>query len=178
MTGPQGCLNTVCVGRLHERCLQILAGADISFRRHNRLDVCLVKNHHMALSVSQLLFYQLASAILTPITASSFQLQTFHRSSARETSTWALPVMMLSSNHNRNPMSKRYCALGSGNALSKSKFPNMALSRQLRIFPGSESSQASNFSAVNSLIRWTIGSRVTRRPRSSMLAGAWRLHVP
>ncbi|KAH8832581.1 ATP phosphoribosyltransferase [Flagelloscypha sp. PMI_526] len=36
-------------GRLHERCLELLSGADIQFRRHNRLDVCLVKNHPMAL---------------------------------------------------------------------------------------------------------------------------------
>ncbi|KAK7001794.1 hypothetical protein R3P38DRAFT_3044488 [Favolaschia claudopus] len=28
-------------GRLHEKCLSILAGADIQFRRHNGLDVCL-----------------------------------------------------------------------------------------------------------------------------------------
>ncbi|KZV62429.1 HisG-domain-containing protein [Peniophora sp. CONT] len=32
-------------GRLHEKCLELLAGADIQFRRHNRLDVALVKNH-------------------------------------------------------------------------------------------------------------------------------------
>ncbi|KAJ6533999.1 ATP phosphoribosyltransferase [Mycena vulgaris] len=36
-------------GRLHEKCLAILAGADIQFRRHNRLDVCLVLNHNIAL---------------------------------------------------------------------------------------------------------------------------------
>ncbi|KAK7001800.1 ATP phosphoribosyltransferase [Favolaschia claudopus] len=36
-------------GRLHEKCLSILAGADIQFRRHNRLDVCLVVNHPIAL---------------------------------------------------------------------------------------------------------------------------------
>jgi len=36
-------------GRLHEKCLSILAGADIQFRRNNRLDVCLVQNHPMAL---------------------------------------------------------------------------------------------------------------------------------
>ncbi|KAJ6631324.1 ATP phosphoribosyltransferase [Mycena sp. CBHHK59/15] len=36
-------------GRLHEKCLNILAGADIQFRRHNRLDVCLVLNHNIAL---------------------------------------------------------------------------------------------------------------------------------
>jgi len=36
-------------GRLHEKCLEILAGADIQFRRHHRLDVCLVKNHPIAL---------------------------------------------------------------------------------------------------------------------------------
>ncbi|KZT22818.1 ATP phosphoribosyltransferase [Neolentinus lepideus HHB14362 ss-1] len=36
-------------GRLHEKCLELLAGADIQFRRHHRLDVCLVKNHPMAL---------------------------------------------------------------------------------------------------------------------------------
>ncbi|KAJ7480635.1 hypothetical protein FB451DRAFT_1238096 [Mycena latifolia] len=36
-------------GRLHEKCLSILAGADIQFRRHHRLDVCLVLNHPIAL---------------------------------------------------------------------------------------------------------------------------------
>ncbi|TFK74738.1 ATP phosphoribosyltransferase [Pluteus cervinus] len=36
-------------GRLHEKCLSLLAGADIQFRKHDRLDVCLVRNHHMAL---------------------------------------------------------------------------------------------------------------------------------
>ncbi|KAI5121355.1 hypothetical protein M0805_000663 [Coniferiporia weirii] len=36
-------------GRLHEKCLELLAGADIKFRRHNRLDVCLVLNHQIAL---------------------------------------------------------------------------------------------------------------------------------
>jgi len=37
------------VGRLHERCLALLAGADIQFHRPNRLDVCLVQNHPIAL---------------------------------------------------------------------------------------------------------------------------------
>ncbi|KAL1745775.1 hypothetical protein HDZ31DRAFT_35778 [Schizophyllum fasciatum] len=36
-------------GRLHEKCLSLLAGADIQFRRHARLDVCLVLNHPIAL---------------------------------------------------------------------------------------------------------------------------------
>ncbi|PAV16835.1 ATP phosphoribosyltransferase [Pyrrhoderma noxium] len=36
-------------GRLHEKCLELLSGADIQFRRHNRLDVCLVQNHQIAL---------------------------------------------------------------------------------------------------------------------------------
>ncbi|KAJ7062907.1 hypothetical protein C8F01DRAFT_1282119 [Mycena amicta] len=36
-------------GRLYEKCLGILSGADIKFRRHNRLDVCLVLNHNIAL---------------------------------------------------------------------------------------------------------------------------------
>ncbi|TFY64820.1 hypothetical protein EVG20_g5826 [Dentipellis fragilis] len=36
-------------GRLHEKCLELLAGADIQFRRHNRLDVALVLNHPVAL---------------------------------------------------------------------------------------------------------------------------------
>ncbi|KAI0265699.1 ATP phosphoribosyltransferase [Gloeopeniophorella convolvens] len=36
-------------GRLHEKCLELLAGADIQFRRPNRLDVCLVQNHPIAL---------------------------------------------------------------------------------------------------------------------------------
>ncbi|KAG0701916.1 hypothetical protein DFH29DRAFT_924503 [Suillus ampliporus] len=36
-------------GRLHEKCLELLSGADIQFRRPNRLDVCLVMNHPIAL---------------------------------------------------------------------------------------------------------------------------------
>ncbi|KAF9561785.1 HisG-domain-containing protein [Agrocybe pediades] len=36
-------------GRLYEKCLALLAGADIQFRRHNRLDVCLSLNHNIAL---------------------------------------------------------------------------------------------------------------------------------
>ncbi|KAL0571391.1 ATP phosphoribosyltransferase (ATP-PRTase) (ATP-PRT) [Marasmius crinis-equi] len=36
-------------GRLHEKCLQILAGADIQFRRHARLDVCVSLNLPIAL---------------------------------------------------------------------------------------------------------------------------------
>ncbi|KAH7913353.1 hypothetical protein BJ138DRAFT_1059212 [Hygrophoropsis aurantiaca] len=36
-------------GRLYEKCIEILSGADIQFRRHNRLDVCLVMNHPIAL---------------------------------------------------------------------------------------------------------------------------------
>lgn len=36
-------------GRLHDTCLELLAGADIRFRRHNRLDVCLSFNHDIAL---------------------------------------------------------------------------------------------------------------------------------
>ncbi|KAI9448922.1 ATP phosphoribosyltransferase [Russula earlei] len=36
-------------GRLHEKCLELLAGADIQFNRPNRLDVCLVQNHPIAL---------------------------------------------------------------------------------------------------------------------------------
>ncbi|PCH40478.1 HisG-domain-containing protein [Wolfiporia cocos MD-104 SS10] len=36
-------------GRLHEKCLELLAGADVQFRRDHRLDVCLVKNHPIAL---------------------------------------------------------------------------------------------------------------------------------
>ncbi|KAF8895254.1 ATP phosphoribosyltransferase [Infundibulicybe gibba] len=36
-------------GRLHEKCLTLLAGADIQFRRHHRLDVCLALNHPIAL---------------------------------------------------------------------------------------------------------------------------------
>ncbi|KAG2341574.1 HisG-domain-containing protein [Suillus weaverae] len=35
--------------RLHDKCLELLSGADIQFRRHNRLDVCLVMNHPIAL---------------------------------------------------------------------------------------------------------------------------------
>ncbi|BGP50132.1 ATP phosphoribosyltransferase (ATP-PRTase) (ATP-PRT) [Rhodotorula kratochvilovae] len=36
-------------GRLYEKCLQLLAGADVQFTRSHRLDVCLVRNHNMAL---------------------------------------------------------------------------------------------------------------------------------
>ncbi|KAF7968140.1 hypothetical protein HWV62_31764 [Athelia sp. TMB] len=36
-------------GRLHQQCLELLSGADIQFRRHQRLDVCLVMNHPIAL---------------------------------------------------------------------------------------------------------------------------------
>merc|ERR1712230_278055 len=36
-------------GRLNEKCLELLAGADIQFTRSHRLDVCLVRNHNMAL---------------------------------------------------------------------------------------------------------------------------------
>ncbi|GAA5919465.1 hypothetical protein JCM5296_003483 [Sporobolomyces johnsonii] len=36
-------------GRLYEKCVQLLAGADIQFTRSHRLDVCLVRNHNMAL---------------------------------------------------------------------------------------------------------------------------------
>ncbi|KAF8516444.1 ATP phosphoribosyltransferase [Hysterangium stoloniferum] len=38
-------------GRLYEKALELLAGADIQFRRSNRLDVCLVQNHPIALQV-------------------------------------------------------------------------------------------------------------------------------
>lgn len=36
-------------GRLYEKCTQVLAGADVQFTRSHRLDVCLVRNHNMAL---------------------------------------------------------------------------------------------------------------------------------
>ncbi|GAA5848920.1 hypothetical protein JCM5353_000167 [Sporobolomyces roseus] len=36
-------------GRLYEKCTQVLAGADVQFTRSHRLDVCLVRNHIMAL---------------------------------------------------------------------------------------------------------------------------------
>ncbi|TDL18346.1 HisG-domain-containing protein [Rickenella mellea] len=36
-------------GRLHDKCLELLAGANIQFRKHDRLDVCLVLNHPIAL---------------------------------------------------------------------------------------------------------------------------------
>ncbi|KAI6016469.1 hypothetical protein BKA83DRAFT_4336504 [Pisolithus microcarpus] len=36
-------------GRLHEKCLQLLSGADIQFRKSHRLDVCLVMNLPIAL---------------------------------------------------------------------------------------------------------------------------------
>ncbi|CDZ96541.1 atp phosphoribosyltransferase [Phaffia rhodozyma] len=36
-------------GRLHEKCMELLKGADIKFSRGHRLDVCLVQNHPIAL---------------------------------------------------------------------------------------------------------------------------------
>ncbi|KAK9896674.1 ATP phosphoribosyltransferase [Cystobasidium minutum MCA 4210] len=36
-------------GRLYEQCLTLLSGADIQFTRSHRLDVCLVRNHNLAL---------------------------------------------------------------------------------------------------------------------------------
>ncbi|GAA6031440.1 hypothetical protein JCM8097_005660 [Rhodosporidiobolus ruineniae] len=36
-------------GRLNAKVMEILAGADIQFTRSHRLDVCLVRNHNMAL---------------------------------------------------------------------------------------------------------------------------------
>jgi len=36
-------------GRLYDKCIELLTGADIQFRRHHRLDVCLVLNHPIAL---------------------------------------------------------------------------------------------------------------------------------
>ena len=36
-------------GRLYETCLTLLSGADIQFKRQNRLDVALVKNLPIAL---------------------------------------------------------------------------------------------------------------------------------
>lgn len=36
-------------GRLYEQCLQLLSGADIQFRRKNRLDIALCTNLHVAL---------------------------------------------------------------------------------------------------------------------------------
>ncbi|KKA30475.1 hypothetical protein TD95_000638 [Thielaviopsis punctulata] len=36
-------------GRLNQACLNLLEGADIQFRRENRLDIALVKNHPIAL---------------------------------------------------------------------------------------------------------------------------------
>ncbi|EJD39294.1 HisG-domain-containing protein [Auricularia subglabra TFB-10046 SS5] len=36
-------------GRLAEKCLELLAGADVQFSRSHRLDVCLVTNHNIAL---------------------------------------------------------------------------------------------------------------------------------
>ncbi|KAG6900309.1 hypothetical protein C0993_012741 [Termitomyces sp. T159_Od127] len=36
-------------GRLYEKCIELLSGADIQFRRSNRLDVCVALNHDIAL---------------------------------------------------------------------------------------------------------------------------------
>jgi ATP phosphoribosyltransferase len=36
-------------GRLHEACMDLLAGSDVQFHRHNRLDIALVKNMPLAL---------------------------------------------------------------------------------------------------------------------------------
>ncbi|KAJ7893574.1 ATP phosphoribosyltransferase [Mycena leptocephala] len=50
---PKKVLRANFIYSLHEKCLTILSvfffGADIQFRRHNRLDVCLVLNHNIAL---------------------------------------------------------------------------------------------------------------------------------
>lgn len=48
-TGSTQTLDLPTTGRLYEKCLELLAGADIQFRRQNRLDVALVQNHPMAL---------------------------------------------------------------------------------------------------------------------------------
>jgi len=39
-------------GRLHEKCLELLTGADIKYNRAHRLDVALVQNHPIALSAA------------------------------------------------------------------------------------------------------------------------------
>jgi hypothetical protein len=44
-------LTTPPPGRLHEKCVELLAGADIKFNRQHRLDVALVQNHPIALYV-------------------------------------------------------------------------------------------------------------------------------
>lgn len=36
-------------GRLYEKTVELLAGADIQYTRSNRLDICLVRNHPLAL---------------------------------------------------------------------------------------------------------------------------------
>ncbi|KAG5349904.1 hypothetical protein C0989_001334 [Termitomyces sp. Mn162] len=36
-------------GRLYEKCIELLSGADIQFRRSHRLDVCVALNHNIAL---------------------------------------------------------------------------------------------------------------------------------
>ena len=42
-------------GRLYEKCLELLQGADIQFKRQHRLDVALVQNMPIALLVVGLL---------------------------------------------------------------------------------------------------------------------------
>lgn len=44
--------DTTRIGRLNQKCLELLDGADIQYTRSHRLDVCLVRNHNMALCVS------------------------------------------------------------------------------------------------------------------------------
>jgi hypothetical protein len=49
MPGPAACQTQPMPGRLYEKCLELLQGADIQFTRSNRLDVALVRNHPIAL---------------------------------------------------------------------------------------------------------------------------------
>lgn len=42
-------IRRVVEGRLHQPCIDLLAGSDIQFHRHSRLDIALVKNFPLAL---------------------------------------------------------------------------------------------------------------------------------
>ena len=70
-------------------------GADIQFRRHNRLDVCLSLNHHLALYVSLSFSFFHKQALLTRWQVFSFLHLISHPLSAKVTSISGLLDMML-----------------------------------------------------------------------------------
>lgn len=83
---------------LNARRAPLQPGADIQFHRPNRLDVCLVQNHHIALYVPSANAYRKLLLLWLPylytklkimITASSSRRPIYLPSSARVTSIWA-----------------------------------------------------------------------------------------